>query len=43
MSGTLSYLANSNTFTGTVTDNGGRTGSATGRFYGPTANEVGGV
>jgi len=43
MSGTLSYPSNSNTFTGIVTDNGGRTGSATGRFYGPTANEVGGV
>jgi hypothetical protein len=43
MSGTLTYGTNSNTFTGAVSDAGGRIGTATGRFFGPTANEVGGT
>jgi hypothetical protein len=44
ISGTLRYSANSNTFTGTVQPRvGGMTGSATGRFYGPQAQELGGV
>ncbi len=42
MNGTLTYGAGSNQFTGSVTD-GVHSGSATGRFYGPTASEVGGV
>lgn len=42
MNGTLTYPTGT-TFSGSITDAGGRTGSATGRFYGPTANEVGGV
>lgn len=45
MSGTLSYAAGSNTFTGAVSTVNGMTGNATGRFYGPgiiaaTANQV---
>lgn len=43
MSGTLTYSAGSNLFAGTVTDGGGRSGTATGRFYGPAAEEIGGV
>ncbi|HET7832182.1 MAG TPA: hypothetical protein VFK88_04380 [Gallionella sp.] len=48
MSGTLSYTAGSNTFTGTVTTANGMSGNATGRFYGPgiataTANKVAGA
>lgn len=43
MSGTLTYSANSNLFAGSVTDGGGRSGTATGRFYGPAAQEIGGV
>ncbi|MBI3223156.1 MAG: hypothetical protein HYZ46_08890 [Nitrosomonadales bacterium] len=35
MSGTLSYAAGSNTFTGSVTTVNGMSGNATGRFYGP--------
>lgn len=35
MSGTLSYAAGSNTFTGAVTTTNGMSGNATGRFYGP--------
>ncbi|MES1997917.1 MAG: transferrin-binding protein-like solute binding protein [Pseudomonadota bacterium] len=42
MTGTLSYLSGSNTFTGAVTD-ATHTGTATGSFYGPVAQEVGGV
>jgi hypothetical protein len=45
LSGTLSYVAGSNTFTGAVSTVNGMTGNATGRFYGPgiiaaTANQV---
>lgn len=43
MSGTLTYSANSNLFAGSVSDGGGRSGTATGRFYGPAAQEIGGV
>jgi hypothetical protein len=35
MSGTLSYAAGNNTFTGAVTTTNGMSGNATGRFYGP--------
>lgn len=43
MSGTLTYTAGSNLFSGNVADGGGRSGTATGRFYGPAAEEIGGV
>jgi hypothetical protein len=52
LSGTLTYGAGSNQFSGPVTTPGGTvnsvvtpamTGTATGRFYGPTAQEIGGV
>lgn len=35
MSGTLSYAAGNNTFTGAVTTGNGMSGNVTGRFYGP--------
>lgn len=35
MTGTLSYAAGNNTFTGAVTTTNGMSGNATGRFYGP--------
>ncbi len=48
MTGTLSFAARSNTFTGTVTAANGMSGNATGRFYGPgnfvtTATKVAGA
>jgi hypothetical protein len=43
MTGTLNYTAGSNQFTGNVSTVGGLTGTATGRFYGPTAQEIGGT
>jgi hypothetical protein len=43
MAGTLSYTSSVNLFSGTVADAGGRSGTATGRFYGPAADEIGGV
>jgi hypothetical protein len=43
MTGTLTYSAGSNQFTGNVSTTGGMTGTATGRFYGPTAQEIGGT
>lgn len=47
VSGTLSYLPGSNQFSGPVTAPGvtlgGLNGTATGNFYGPTAQELGGV
>ena len=43
MNGSLSYVAGSNQFSGTVTTVGGMTGSAKGRFFGPTAQEIGGT
>lgn len=42
--GTLSYVAGSNQFSGPVsTATSGMTGTATGQFFGPTAQEIGGV
>jgi len=43
MTGTLTYTAGSNGFSGTVTTAGGLTGTSTGQFYGPNAEELGGV
>jgi hypothetical protein len=47
MSGTLSYASGSNAITGSVTASGASanslTGSVTGRFYGPSAQEIGGT
>ena len=43
MSGTLSYNPGSNPFRGAVSTAGGMTGAATGRFYGPAAQEIGGT
>jgi hypothetical protein len=42
-SGTLSYSAGSNQFSGPVTTPSGGTGTATGQFFGPAAQEIGGV
>lgn len=49
MSGTLTYAAGNNLFTGNVSTVGGgasgaaMTGTATGKFYGPSAQEIGGT
>jgi hypothetical protein len=44
LSGTLAYSAGTNSFNGTVTTaNSALTGSAFGKFYGPSATEVGGI
>lgn len=44
LSGTLAYNAGTNAFTGAVTTaNSALTGTAYGKFYGPTATEVGGI
>jgi hypothetical protein len=46
MSGTLTYAAGTNAFSGVVTAAGagsGLTGNAIGKFYGPTATEIGGT
>ena len=43
MSGTLTYSAGTNSFSGSVTDVSGVSGTATGKFYGPNAEELGGV
>lgn len=43
MSGTLTYSAGVNQFTGSVASMGGMSGTATGKFYGPTAQEIGGT
>jgi len=43
MTGTLSYAAATNQITGNVTTTGGLTGTVTGRFYGPSAQEIGGT
>jgi hypothetical protein len=43
-SGTLGYAAGANQFSGTVnTASSGLTGTATGQFFGPSAQEIGGV
>ena len=43
LAGTLSIAAGANKVSGTVTTVGGMSGNANGKFYGPTANEVGGT
>ena len=43
LSGALSYASGSGIFSGDVSTNLGPAGTATGRFYGPNANEIGGV
>lgn len=43
LAGTLSIASGTNKIAGTVTTAGGMTGNANGKFYGPTANEVGGT
>jgi hypothetical protein len=43
MTGTLNIAPGTNRFTGAVTTNGGLTGTATGRFYGPAVQEIGGT
>jgi transferrin binding protein len=44
LSGTLSYVDGMNRFSGTLTNAGGTmSGLSKGQFYGPTANELGGV
>jgi len=46
MSGTLSYASGTNAFSGTLTAPGagsGLSGNAVGKFYGPTATEIGGT
>jgi hypothetical protein len=44
LSGTLTYSPASNTFTGTLTNAGGTmSGASKGQFYGPAAQELGGV
>jgi hypothetical protein len=43
MSGNLSYPAGSNNITGAVSTASGMNGTATGRFYGPAGQEIGGT
>lgn len=43
LSGTLTYLPGTNRFSGLVTSTGGLAGESTGQFYGPSAQELGGV
>jgi hypothetical protein len=43
MTGTLTYAPGTNSFGGGVTTVGGLTGTSTGQFYGPNAEELGGV
>lgn len=43
LTGTLTYAAGTNRFTGSVGSGGGLTGNSTGQFYGPNAEELGGV
>ena len=43
MTGTLNIAPGTNQFTGAVTTAGGLTGTATGRFYGPAVQEIGGT
>ena len=39
----IAYPAGTNAFSGTVTSNNGMTGTLTGRYFGPNAEEVGGL
>ena len=41
--GNLAYNSGSNQFTGNITTTGGLNGTMTGKFYGPTAQEIGGI
>ena len=41
--GTFNYTGGVNAFSGAVTSNNNMTGSVTGRYYGPNAEEIGGV
>lgn len=43
MTGTLTYAAGSNSFSGTLTTGDGLSGTASGKFYGPAATELGGT
>ena len=43
LAGTLAIASGANNISGTVTTAGGMSGNANGKFYGPTANEVGGT
>ena len=43
MTGTLTYAPATNSFSGTLNAVGGMTGTSQGRFYGPNAEELGGV
>lgn len=43
LSGSLSYSAGTNSFSGGVSTSGGMSGTASGRFYGPAATEIGGT
>lgn len=43
LSGNLSYAAGTNRFEGSVSSSNGLTGNSTGQFYGPNAQELGGV
>lgn len=43
LNGTLNYAAGTNSFTGSVNSVSGLTGNSTGQFYGPNAEELGGV
>lgn len=43
LSGTLTYASGSNQFSGTLTSGGGLSGTATGGFFGPAGQEIGGT
>ncbi len=43
MTGTLKYAPNNSSFNGSLTTNGGMSGTSNGRFYGPNTQELGGV
>jgi len=43
LTGTLTYAAGTNSFAGTVSNGGTLTGTSSGRFYGPSAQELGGI
>jgi hypothetical protein len=43
LSGTLTYSSGTNSFSGTLSSANGMSGTSTGRFYGPAAQELGGV
>ena len=43
LSGTLTYAAGANSLSGTVSTADGMTGQVNGRFYGPSATEIGGT